>query len=486
MRARLQHMALAIKEDFLRRWRDPAGRAQLFGAAAVAGWMLAWVDATAWHLLPSKVSLTGLLVLTGLGIRWWRKAKNRPLLIRRAIASVVFVACWQAVVLTLRELRWRELADTIRLLGGIATFLLGLAWTTWYVDRQTALQPVFRFPVRRRIWNPYQLAAWYYGGNRQKLHQSLGTFAAYALAFMMLAFILGNIPGCREVYEMPAGGGETKKLRQVVQVQKVVKRKYVINPYSSVIFNPPPLEDVKLRLQDVTQHRYQIGAGIEDTAGYAAGTSRGKVRLIRLEYAGGDWDQDMGVGSDLNLLLEYGIRTGQPVAEATESRPIAQLKKFPPKQSPPFLYITGQRGIEVSDEDVQTLRQYLLEKHGMVFADNGGSGGWHTQFFGLMQRVLPTLSPIRVPLDHPVHRVPYEIPFLPYVAPHGGKDAWGWVFEGRLVCYYHPGDIGDAWADGHAGVKREIWEYCYQLGVNIISYSHNEYNKWLVSQSSSQ
>ena len=121
----------------------------------------------------------------------------------------------------------------------------------------------------------------------------------------------------------------------------------------------------------------------------------------------------------------------------------------------------------------------------MLFADNGGSGGWHTQFFGLMQRVLPTLTPIRVPLDHPVHRVPYEIPFLPYVAPHGGKDAWGWVFEGRLVCYYHPGDIGDAWADGHAGVKRDIWEYCYQLGVNIISYSHNEYNKWLVSQSSS-
>ena len=77
------------------------------------------------------------------------------------------------------------------------------------------------------------------------------------------------------------------------------------------------------------------------------------------------------------------------------------------------------------------------------------------------------------------HRIPFQIPFLPYVAPHGGKDAWGWVVDGRLVAYYHPGDIGDAWSDGHAGIKTEYWELCYQLGVNIIFYAHAEYNKWL-------
>ena len=41
------------------------------------------------------------------------------------------------------------------------------------------------------------------------------------------------------------------------------------------------------------------------------------------------------------------------------------------------------------------------------------------------------------------------------------------------------GDIGDAWADGHAGVKPEIYEYCYQLGTNVINYAHAEYSKWL-------
>ena len=84
-----------------------------------------------------------------------------------------------------------------------------------------------------------------------------------------------------------------------------------------------------------------------------------------------------------------------------------------------------------------------------------------------------------MPLDDVIHRIPYQIPFLPYVAPHGGKDAWGWKVDGRWVCYYHPGDIGDAWSDGHSGVPPEIYEYCYQLGTNVIFYAHVEYNKWL-------
>ncbi|GIT29678.1 MAG: hypothetical protein Ct9H300mP1_17240 [Planctomycetaceae bacterium] len=45
-------------------------------------------------------------------------------------------------------------------------------------------------------------------------------------------------------------------------------------------------------------------------------------------------------------------------------------------------------------------------------------------------------------------------------------------------CYYHPGESG-AWAGGPAGVKPEIYEYCYQLGTNVINYSHAGYSKWL-------
>ena len=100
----------------------------------------------------------------------------------------------------------------------------------------------------------------------------------------------------------------------------------------------------------------------------------------------------------------------------------------------------------------------------------------------MMSKVLPTIKPIRVPLDHFVHSTPHKLPFLPYVAPHGGKDAWGWVHKGRLVAYYHPGDIGDAWADDHAGVSRQIWTYCYELGANVMFYAHRQYNRWVREQ----
>jgi hypothetical protein len=86
---------------------------------------------------------------------------------------------------------------------------------------------------------------------------------------------------------------------------------------------------------------------------------------------------------------------------------------------------------------------------------------------------------VRVPLDDVIHSSPYKIPFLPYVAPHGGKEALGWKVDGRWVAYYSPGDIADAWSDDHAGVSREIAEYCYQLGTNVIFYAHAEYHKWL-------
>jgi len=277
---------------------------------------------------------------------------------------------------------------------------------------------------------------------------------------------------------MPQGGGEQKQVQQVV-VQKVIKKKFVINPFSAVIFNPPPIDQVKLQLTELTKHAYTVGYGKGKGAGFSGGTNRGMVRFIRLEYSGGDWDQDFGIGADLNLLLEYGIRTRHKVAKKTESRKIAQLRNFPVGKSPPMLYITGQRNIHLSKKDIEILREYLTVKQGMLFADNGGSSKWHGQFFNLMKQVLPTVRPVRVPLDHAVHQVPYIIPFLPYVAPHGGKDAFGWVVDSRLVAYYHPGDIGDAWADGHAGVKPEIAELCYQLGTNVIFYAHAEYNKWL-------
>ena len=452
-------------------------------AGLAGGWLLLWCDWSAWYWLPSFVHgilFTGFAAAAG----WWVwKTRQTPTLERCLVGTIAFVPLWQWTVMATQILGWGWATWFASVAGLTAIFMIGLAWSIWYVESQSRRPELAAHAVLatgERFWNPLSLGAWYYRPNYRKLDQSLWTLIAYALLFLLVFLILTGLGGCRELYEMPAGGGEQKQ-KQVVKIQKIIEKKIVINPFSAIVFNPPPIEDVKLQLTELTKHAYEVGYGQGEGAGFSGGTNRGKVRFIRLEYAGGDWDQDFGVGSDLNMLIEYGVRTGHKVHDKTESRRVEQLENFPIGKSPPVVYMTGQKNIILSTKEIEILREYLLDKHGMIFADNGGSGGWHGQFFAVMQKVLPKVKPVRVPLDHPVHQIPYQIPFLPYVAPHGGKDAWGWVVDGRLVCYYHPGDIGDAWADGHAGVRREIWEYCYQLGTNILFYGHVEYNKWLDS-----
>jgi hypothetical protein len=461
-----------VRKSLRHQLRRPVVRTAIYAAC----WCLLWLDAHVWFLFSPLSQAMGFITAVPVCAYWIRRWRGGPVVIRRAVWSACYLPAWQlAVHLPLLASAY-SLSASLASAGTIGGFFLGLAWAVWWIDRETkrARPPA----TTGRVWDPRQLVAWYFGRSNHKLRQSAFTLLSYTCLFGMLFFLLTRFTGC-SVYEAPAGGGEEKQLRQIVKIQKVIKKKYVINPYSSILFNPPPIDDVKLQMLEVTEHLYKIGQGKGEGAGFSAGTKRGKVRFIRLKYEGGDWFQDMDRGSDLNLLTEYGVRLGHPVNDRPEPMEIARLKSFPARKSPPMVYMTGQQNINIGDGDIKTLRTYLLDHHGMLFGDNGGSSGWEGQFVSMMHRVLPKVEPISVYLDHPIHRVPYVLPRLPIVAPHGRSNALGWVVDGRLVTYYHPGDIGDAWADGHSGVPHDVWESSYQLGVNIIYYAHAEYNKWL-------
>jgi len=430
------------------------------------------------------IHVVGLLI--GLGwLLWATRSSHQGSVLACAALSMVYIVWWQASIVLTDALVWDTLRVTLARWGTVGLFIIGLGWFVRWVERQTkrASQPTGA-PASDPVWNPFNLDAWYYGRQGKKLNQSIGAFAVYSFVFMLVCLMLSQLNGCRETYEMPAGGGVQQQIVQTIKVQKVIRKKFVVNPYSAILFEVPNIDEtVKLNLNEVTKHQYEIGYGQGEGAGFSGGTFRGKVRFIRLEYSGSDWDQDFGIGGDLNMLTEYGIRTKHKIAERTESRHVVQLKNFPIGKSPPVVYMTGQKNISFSNNEIKTMREYITDKHGMLFADNGGSRHWENQFFALMNRVLPDVRPVPIPLDDVIHRVPYQIPFLPFVAPHGSrKEAIGWYKDGRWLCYYHPGDIGDAWSDGHAGVKPEIWEACYQLGTNVIFYGHTEYNKWLDAQ----
>ena len=445
-------------------------------AAAALVWLLAWIDATLTRQLPIWV-LWGVFTAVTVGAIASTFFGKLP---RRLAMSIAFVPVCHWLFFSASQLGWNAMASAAQRVGIAGMFVLGLGWLVYYVERRSRhleMQPAFENAAPGL--NPLDLDSKFYRKRNRRLDQSLGTVTTYTLAFLLAFVLVTRIPGC-DIYELPLGGGKPKPIH-TVRLQRVVEKKFVINPYSVVKFNPPPIEKVQLQLLDVTHHAYEVGYGEEDGAGFAGGTARGKVEFVRIQYDGGDWDQDLSNESDLNMLTEYQVRTGHRCARLPKTRRISQLTGMPAEKSPAFVYITGQGNLLTSKREQEILRELITERHGMIFADNGGSGGWHQQFFDLMRRVLPNIEPVRVPLDHPIHRLRYNIPFLPYVAPHGGKDAWGWVVEGRLAAYYHPGDIGDAWGNGHAGVRREIWEYCYQLGVNAMLYAHIEKSKWLTA-----
>ncbi|MDA0284002.1 MAG: DUF4159 domain-containing protein [Planctomycetota bacterium] len=477
------------------------------------------ISAVVWLVSTFDWLWMGLLPPWGLGVafgvsavaaaawlRWAFRSRAEQRILSAAVASFAFIPVWQFAVYSLDLLEMAESRALLARFGTAVTYLIGLAWVVWGLEQAArkfdrerrnakgivAAEHVVDHLLKDRradvdasvqsqpwLSNPLDPEAWYYGKKSKRLNQSVAAFLGYSLAFFVAFLILTQVGGCQDIYEMPAGGGEQQQIAQVVKVQKVIRKKFVVNPFASISFNIPPIDEIKLQLTEITKHHYTVGYGAGAGAGFAGGTKAGKVRFIRIEYLGGDWDQDFGIGADVNMLIEYGVRTQQKVEKLTESRTVSQLKLFPVGKSPPYVYMTGQKSIQLSKSEIKILREYIIDKHGMLFGDNGGSRGWHNQFLSMMQQVLPNVRPTTIPLDDVIHRIPFQIPFLPYVAPHGGKESLGWRVDGRLVCYYHPGDIGDAWADDHSGVSPEVWEACYQLGTNVIFYAHTEYAKWL-------
>lgn len=328
----------------------------------------------------------------------------------------------------------------------------------------------------------------------KRVRQSLSMVAVYSLVFGLVYFLAHweSRADTQEAYDLPPGGGNDSPQAMSVKVQKVVRKRYVINPYSSIAFAaPPPIDNVDVKLTDETANRYQVGMGDGglgqgdgDGGGFGSGKEGGKIRFIRLRHSDKSWDKNFGIGGDRNLLAELIVRFPKmkdKVAEETESLDCATLGNYKPKAAPPLIYIGGAGTFAPSATDKRVLKQYLTERHGMILGDTLGGGAFHSNFIAVMNEITGTTAVV-IPRDDSIHRRPYEIPQLPIVVAHGGTAPLGWKIDGRWAVYYHPGALSDAWRDDRAGIKKPIADQCYLLGINILSYAHREQNQWRLSQ----
>lgn len=308
----------------------------------------------------------------------------------------------------------------------------------------------------------------------ERLARSL-THTAFA---HLLLILLTGMPtlmrgfGCVEPYELP--GGERPSQARQVQVQVQRRQRVVVNPRAEVAFNMPKPEEVQLNLDEMTMAA-RAGTG---TGGRGfGGEGSGMIRFIRLRYSGGDWDYNMKHNAGTNMLHHFNRLTGIPAARAEEAINIQALTRFPKDKSPPFVYITGSSGrMNISSAEVRALREYLLERGGMIFADNGG-GRFHHDFTSLMNSALEGVSWrwIEIPNDDIIYRAPFVMDGAPPLWHHSGWRALGIRREGRWIIFYHQGDISDAWKDGHSGTSPTVWEHAFKCGVNVINYAVDRY-----------
>jgi hypothetical protein len=294
--------------------------------------------------------------------------------------------------------------------------------------------------------------------------------------------------GCmEEPYGIPKGSGNPVAARtKRVPPKEKPPIELALQMNSAFIFDIPKLEDSKVleELEEATEDTYeadtnavgQLGEGGGTEGGWPNGMENAKLRFIRLEYGGGDWDQDMGKGADYNILKAIHDRHKFKIWPNTESRPAKQLRRFPKHRAPPFVYLTGKGAMNFSSSEIETLRWYCLEEKGMIFADNGG-GNFNSSFRRLMKRIFPEKPLLDISDDDPIYRQPYAFPNgAPPLWHHSGYRAMGVKDGGRWCVFYHQGDINDAWKDeGAKALSKRLRQSAFKMGINVIAYSFRHY-----------
>ena len=323
--------------------------------------------------------------------------------------------------------------------------------------------------------------------SRKSLYTSIFT---HVMILVVIPWLM-TLGGCVEAYKVPKGSGEPA-VAVMVKVQKKKKKKKTLSlrPNSAILFDIPDLDDTEVDkiMEEQTQLTYEasanakagkIGKGGGDKGGWPEGMDDYKIRFIRLDHGGKGWDDGMNhTQADINFLREFARATGfKKIARKGESHSIALLDKYPDDGFPPFVYLTGNHHMgRVSSRDVKILREYCL-KGGMLIGD-AGSRTFDSSFRNFMRQVFPDKQLIDIADDDVIYQLPFGFPNgAPAFWHHGGRRALGIKHEGRWVCFYHPGDMNDAWkAQGYTDVTPEMRKAAMNLGVNLVYYAFNQWD----------
>lgn len=193
----------------------------------------------------------------------------------------------------------------------------------------------------------------------------------------------------------------------------------------------------------------------------------GDFSIVRVKYrGGGDWYNDPSIIP--NLAREIDKRTGIRVREDDVHLSLSDDEIF----RHPFLFMTGHGNIALSDEEKERLHTYLLNG-GFLYVDD--DYGLDEPFRREIKEAFPEKELLRVPFEHDIFHIVYDLEGVPKIHKHDDKPPEGFaLFEGeRMILFYtYESNISDGWADPEVhGDPPEVREAAFRMGVNIFIYA---------------
>jgi uncharacterized protein DUF4159 len=215
----------------------------------------------------------------------------------------------------------------------------------------------------------------------------------------------------------------------------------------------------------------------------------------RREAGGSGWDTDFP-GADNNFSVRLAELTTMRVKlDATGQPDYVVLRLTDPLLGKcPVLHFEDAGTMRLSEEEVQSLRAYLLKGGFLTSDDFWGTAAWN-QWAEEMGRVVPEYPIIDIPPDHPIMHTLYDVKEVEQVSSiqfwyrnNGAVSERAWMNDsptvnvrgiadekGRLIAVMtHNTDIPDTWE--REGENREYFELFspngYAVGVNFLLYAY--------------